>query len=158
MPVNQEESRSAFTDEATRTFKRIMANNQKNMFEDMNRANKGELFVLHHLSKNAAAVLPSELSAALRSSTARISALLGSLERKGQIERAIDKSNRRKVLVTITESGRARALRDTRERDENLARVFIELGEDDTAEFLRLSEQFFVLMQKYTAKEGVSSG
>ena len=130
-------------------FNAIMSNCQKDMLENMNRANKGELFVLHFLSLSNTAVLPSELSAALNSSMARISALLGSLEKKNQIERDIDKSNRRNILVTITETGRERAEAEMRYIEENLARVFIEMGETDTAEFLRLSEQFFGLMQKH---------
>ena len=138
-----------YVENAVFRFNEIMSNSQKDMLENMNRANKGELFVLHYLSMSNTAVLPSELSAALNSSTARISALLGSLEKKNQIERDIDKSNRRNILVTITEAGRERAEAEMRDIEENLARVFIEMGETDTAEFLRLSEQFFGLMQKH---------
>jgi DNA-binding MarR family transcriptional regulator len=138
--------------EAIGTFHEIMSATQKDMFENMNRANKGELCVLHFLSMNNAAVIPSELSAALQSSAARVSTLLGSLEKKGQIEREIDKNNRRNILVTITESGRERAKTEMMKMETALACVFTEMGETDTVRFLRLIERFFGLMQKWEAR------
>ena len=147
-----------YVKKAIATFNGIMSNSQKGMFENMNRPNKGELFVLHFLGAHDTAVLPSELSAALNSSTARISALLGSLEKKGQIERNIDKGNRRNILVTITEGGRERATTEMRAMEDNLACVFTEMGETDAAEFLRLTERFFGLMQNYMLKERGSGG
>lgn len=138
--------------DAIAAYHGIMSKNKRNMVEDMNRANRGELFVLLFLVQHNAPVLPSDLSLAMNSSAARISALLSSLERKGQIERNIDKSNRRYILVTITGSGRERAEAEKRKMDENLARVFIEMGEKDTAGFLRLTGLFFHLMQKYNTE------
>jgi len=139
----------SFADRAFFEFNEIMASGQKDMFENMNRANKGELFVLHFLSKNKTQVIPSELSTALHATTGRISALLGSLEKKGQIEREIDKSNRRNIIVTITDAGRARVRAEMKDIKEGLSRVFIEMGETDTAEFMRLIKRFFELAQKY---------
>ena len=152
MTTENTENVPGYVEKAVDGFKTIIAANQKDMLEDMTRANKGELFVLHFLSMREAAVLPSELSMALHSSAARISALLGSLEKKGQIEREIDKSNRRNILVTITASGREYADAVTRRMDENLARVFVGMGEADATEFLRLLERFFQLMHKQMAE------
>jgi len=136
------------TQSATK-FKHLMANNEKDMLENLNRANKGELFILHFLTNRGSEVNPSELSAALKSSTARISALLGSLEKKGQIERNIDKNNRRNILVTITDAGRERAELEMKELDKALVNVFSDMSEADAAEFLRLTEQFHKLMHKH---------
>ena len=158
MASKKTENTPGYVSGAITRFNEIMSNAQKDMFEKMNRANKGELFVLHFLSMSNTAALPSELSAALNSSTARISALLGSLEKKQQIERNIDKSNRRNILVTITEAGRERAETEMGEIEKNLAYVFAKMGETDTAEFLRLSEQFFGLMEKHVPKGGIESG
>jgi len=134
-------------------FNEIMSNSQKDMFENLNRAFKGGLFVLQYLSSQDTAVLPSELSVALNSSTARVSALLGSLEKKGLIVRDIDTTNRRNILVTITESGRNFAKSEMKKRKEHLAQVFTELGEKDAEDFLRLLEKFFELMHKHTEEE-----
>ncbi|MCL2747553.1 MAG: transcriptional regulator [Oscillospiraceae bacterium] len=138
-----------FADKATREFNEIMASNQKDMLESINRANKGELFVLHFLAAHEAHVIPSALSAAMHASTGRISALLGVLEKKGQITREIDKSNRRSILVTITKSGRERAETEMKSIKESLSRVFMEMGEEETALFLRMIRRFFELSQKH---------
>lgn len=149
MVSGNEENSLSYAEKAFVTLNEIMSKKQNDMLENINRPNKGELFVLHFLSMRKTAVIPSELSAALNASTARISALLGNLEKKGQIVRDIDKSNRRNILVTITEEGRKRAETEMKEIKSLMTRVFIDMGEEDTAEFIRLTSQFFELMQKY---------
>ena len=149
MYFENDEKEPAYINAAIAAFHELMSNSQKNMMENINRTNKGELFVLHFLSMRHTAVLPSDLSAALQSSTARISALPGALEKKGQIVRDIDKSNRRNILVTITEAGRERAHTEMNEVHQTMNRVFAEMGETDTAEFIRLMRKFFGLGEKY---------
>lgn len=149
MVSGNEENSLSYAEKAFVTLNEIMSKKQNDMLENINRPNKGELFVLHFLSMRKTAVIPSELSAALNASTARISALLGNLEKKGQIVRDIDKSNRRNILVTITEEGRKRAETEMKEIKSLMTRVFIDMGEEDTADFIRLTSQFFELMQKY---------
>ena len=147
MDAKDAESRPGYVEKAVARFGEIMAGSRKDIFEDMNRANKGELFVLHFLEARDTEVLPSELSAALNSSTARISALLGSLEKKGQIRRDVDRSNRRNILVTVTGAGRERVKTELRQMEAHLARAFTEMGETDALAFLGLTERFFGLMQ-----------
>ena len=143
----------SYADKAFTTFNEIMSRKENNMVDNVNRANKGELFVLHFLLRRSTEVLPSELSAALGASTARISALLGALEKKGQIVRNIDKSNRRNILVTITEAGRNRAEAEMKQIRRSMTQVFTDMGESDTAEFIRLTSKFFELLQNYMPKE-----
>lgn len=150
MAIQRETHNLDYVQQAVTAFHEIMSNNRRDMLENINRGNKGELFVLHFLSMHGdAPVLPSELSAALQASTARISALLGALEKKGQIERNIDKSNRRNILVTITEAGRLRAEAEMREMKQHMSRVFTDMGETDTVELIRLMRRFFELGQKH---------
>lgn len=135
--------------EAVLSFEKIMASSQKGAMENLNRANKGELFVLHHLASSRDKVLPTELSAALGSSNARISVLLGVLEKKGQIERSIDKNNRRNVLVSLTPAGQERVVREMGKMQGCLAKVFTHLGEGDTSDFIRLLKRFSELIQQH---------
>lgn len=151
MVSKNEENRLSYVEKAVSSFNKIMSDSRKNMMDNFNRANKGELFVLHFLKARNAEVLPSELSSALNSSTARISALLGALEKKGQIEREIDKSNRRNILVTITEAGRERVEAEMNEIQGLMTHIFTEMGETNTAEFIRLNQLFSELSQKYVA-------
>ena len=131
----------------------IMSIGQKDMLGNINRANKGELFVLHFLTTHKNKVFPSELSTALHATTGRISALLGNLEKKGQIEREIDKNNRRNILVSITDAGREREEMEMNGLKESLFRIFTEMGETDTEDFMRLIKRFFELAQKHMPEE-----
>ena len=118
------------------------------VIEEFNRSGKGEVFILKYLSVKDAPALPSELSEALNSSTARISAALGTLEKKGQIHREIDTTNRRYILVTITEAGRERIRTIMQQMRSHLIRVLTEMGEEDAREFVRLSTRFFEIAQR----------
>jgi len=149
MVSENEKGNVSYIEKAIRSFSEMMASNKKDIITAFNRANKGELFVLHFLTLHNDEVLPSELSAALHSSTARISALLGALEKKGQIERDIDKSNRRNILVTITEAGRKRIEVEMTKMRKSMTQIFTEMGETDTEEFIRLVKRFFIISQKY---------
>ncbi len=139
----------SYVEEAVLSFGAIMSGGKKDMLANMNRANKGESFVLHFLSMRDGVVLPSELSSALQASTARISALLSALEKKGQIARDIDKNNRRNILVTITQAGRARAEAEMDEMRGCLTKIFTDMGEADTVAFIKLIKQFSDLAQKH---------
>jgi DNA-binding MarR family transcriptional regulator len=137
-----------YVTEAISALDLIMSSSHKNMFEHMTKATRGESFVLKFLAKSDSAVLPSELSAALQSSTARISAILRALEKKGEIVREIDRTNRRNILVTITEAGRKRAKEDMQKVYDHIAETFIAMGEPDTREFIRLTRIVFDAMKK----------
>ncbi len=142
MKAHNSNALPAFAQKAATAFQEIMSTAHKNQMEHINRGNKGELFVLKHLNENEQAMSPSQLSQALDSSTARISALLKALEQKEEIERQVDKDDRRFVLVNITKKGRERAVEELFQMKENLAQVFATLGADDTREFLRLTALF----------------
>lgn len=135
--------------EAIVSFNEVMSKKQKDIIENINRANKGELFVLQFLYGEEKPVLPSELSEALESSTARISALLAALEKKGQIERNIDKSDRRNILVTLTQEGRIRAEKETKEIERSMSQIFAEMGKENTINFISLTKMFFELGKKH---------
>ena len=135
-------------EEAVAAMEDMMASNRRNMMEQIGRSGKGELFILKYLHDKDEAVIPSEISEAMRTSTARISAALGSLEKKRQIHREIDTANRRKILVTITEGGRERSCTDIRRIRERMVDIFTEMGEQDTGELVRLMRRFFEISDR----------
>ena len=143
-----EADRSGFEDEAFDAFIEIIASSGKDVLEDIQGVNKGEMFVLQYLLTHGGDVIPTEMRAALRSSTSRVSALLSALEKKGQISRDTDRSNRRNVLVQITEAGRRRAETEMKVKKTTLTQTFADMGEADTQVFLRLISRFFDLMQE----------
>lgn len=149
MAHKERENYPSYVREALHTFRKIMAGNKRHVMDDLNRANKGEMFVLHFLHMNQRPARPSELSAALGSSMARVSALLSSLEKKGQIKREVDMNDRRNIWVTPTEKGRRRASAEMAHMQGCIAAIFEEMGEEDTREFIRLAVLFSKLSEKH---------
>lgn len=101
----------------------------------------GEMFILNFLNNRQSDTLPSELAAAMNTSTARIAMALKSLESKGLIQRRIDKEDRRKVIVSLTEEGNTLVLGDREEMRDRMVRILRELGEEDASEYVRIIER-----------------
>jgi len=137
-----------YTKKAIVLFNEIMSK-KKDIMNYVNRANKGELSLLHYLSLNDTPSLPSKLSIEMQCSAARVSALLSSLEKKELIKRDIDKDNHRNILETITDAGRERAIEGVSEIEQTLAYVFVEMGEADTTDYLKLFEKFLRILHDY---------
>ena len=106
----------------------------------------GEIFILDYLERKNDTVLPGELSVMMHDSSARTAIALRNLEQKGYIERDIDKTDRRKILVSITEEGRKLA-REERERIlQRMTQIVDELGEDDVREYIRIVGRIIEIM------------
>lgn len=149
MDSKKKTAKSAYVMEAVLAFEKMMAGNHRKMIDEINRANQGEVFVLNYLRMRNEPLLPSELSAALGSSLARVSALLNSLEKKGRIKRDINPNDRRNILVTITQDGEDYALEKHGHMQSCIAGLFEEMGEQDTRDFIRLAERFSELSVKH---------
>ena len=104
----------------------------------MNEALKGEAFVLHYIAAHGGDVLPGDISNEMDVSSARIAAALNNLENKGLITRRIDKNDRRKILVGITQEGKDLADKHYRNVVETMAKMIGLMGEQDAREYVRL--------------------
>lgn len=98
----------------------------------------GEQFVLAYVAHHDGSVIPSDISAEMGISTARIAAALGSLESKGLITRRIDEKDRRRILVELTDAGREKEAEHAKGIMRVLVRMLENLGEADAIEFLRI--------------------
>jgi DNA-binding MarR family transcriptional regulator len=99
----------------------------------------GEMFILNYLNFRQGEALPSELSAAMNTSTARVAMALKSLESKGLIERHADFKDRRKVIVSITDQGRELVESERRDMHQRMVALLTELGEEDARAYIRLA-------------------
>ncbi|WP_054741688.1 MarR family winged helix-turn-helix transcriptional regulator [Cellulosilyticum ruminicola] len=99
---------------------------------------KGEVFLLLTLAHRGGYALPGELAKDINVSTARIAAILKSIEKKGLIKREIDANDRRKILVTITPAGQSFA--DARKEDIFIFwKKFMDfIGEEDVLHSIRI--------------------
>ena len=110
------------------------ARSQKSIFGAL----QGEAFVLKYISLRDEGVLPGEISNEMDVSSARVAAALNKLEDKGFITRKIDKNDRRKILVEITQEGRRLAEKHQKVIVEEVADMLRYLGEDDAREYIRI--------------------
>ncbi len=101
----------------------------------------GEQFILFFLSAHKDSAIPSEIGREMGISSARIAAALNSLEEKGFITRRIDTDDRRKILVDLTESGRAEVEKQKREVKTAAANTLRYLGEHDARELIRIMKR-----------------
>lgn len=142
-----------YINEAIKRLRELGLKGVSSPLETLLSCGRGELFVLNYLYFQNGTVTPTELSNALGSTTARISSILKVLEKKGEIIREIDPANRSRIWVSLTDGGRGRARKVINALDETMSAVLREMGEKDTAEFLRLSNRFLDILQKYPIDE-----
>jgi MarR family transcriptional regulator, organic hydroperoxide resistance regulator len=102
---------------------------------------EGEMFVLKHLTFVNEKALPSELASAMHISTSRIAAILNSLERKGWITREIDETDRRRILVALTVTGKQFLMEKHQLIHKTMESVLLKLGESDTYEAFRILDR-----------------
>jgi len=111
------------------------ARHQKNIKESL----QGEAFILHYIQEHYhSAVIPKEIASAIGVSPPRITAALEDLENKGLITREIDKDDRRKIIVKLTEKGQSVAEANKQDILRKTTTLLSMLGERDAKEYVRL--------------------
>ena len=111
-------------------------------------ATKGEDGVLLWLSCSGRDMFSGDIVQKLGLTSGRVANILKALEKKGYITRKNDGADGRRVIVSLTESGRA-YIQAVREK--NIARRanFLEkFGEKDAAEYLRLIKKAFDIVNQ----------
>ena len=98
----------------------------------------GEQFVLAFVARRDGSVIPGDISKEMGISSARVAAALNNLEAKGLISRSIDPCDRRRILVELTEAGRAQEEEHTKQIMGMVVRMLEDLGEEDSVVFLRI--------------------
>ena len=108
----------------------------------------GEKAVLLYLFEHREGVTAGELSRALEIGSGGIANLLNALEKKELIERRMSPDDRRKIIVTLNQKGfdeiaqrRAEVLAHTKD-------MLSEMGEEDTAELIRLLEKLSSIAER----------
>jgi DNA-binding MarR family transcriptional regulator len=107
----------------------------------LHRNAQGEMFVLDFISKGKQIASPGEISTATGASTAHIAMALRGLERKGFIERAPDKDDRRRTIVTLTPAGKRHYAGNQARMEQSIEGLLRQLGDADAGELLRIIER-----------------
>lgn len=116
--------------------------------EEISAAMRGEMAVLRLLTREGAPLAAGDISRALEMTTSRIAAVLGSLEKKNMILRQTDETDKRRVLVTLTQQGSACCQRRRQEVLEHMTAMLAYLGEEDAGHFVRIMKRTHEFMHK----------
>lgn len=133
---------------AIKDFEKIMVSDDFSVSEKIARISQGENFVLKILLKSEGPVSPTYLSETMNTTKGRISTILKTLEKKGKIEREIDKENRRNILVNITDVGKEHIMLELKSMYNMMVGAFKSLGEEETKEILRLMQKLISAMSE----------
>jgi MarR family transcriptional regulator, organic hydroperoxide resistance regulator len=116
----------------------FIAKTHKPPFEEPTTFSRGEMGILIYLNFKTEGVTSGELSEYLSVSTGRVATALKSLEKKGLIVRSTDISDKRRVIVFITDAGRKTLMERHQEAIEKTAEMLQKLNIEDAKEFIRL--------------------
>jgi len=106
--------------------------------DDPQHLNSGERGILNYLHFYGDGSFPGAISRDLGLSTGRTAIALKSLEKKGMISRNVSETDRRCVVVKITEAGRASAEAFRMKVLDSTESVLRRLGEEDAREYVRI--------------------
>ncbi|MBP0955998.1 MAG: transcriptional regulator [Oscillospiraceae bacterium] len=115
---------------------------------------RGEMKVLSFISREDRALLPGQLSSALEMTGGRIAGILRSLEKKGFITRKTDVLDRRRVLVSITESGSRYILSRSEALETKLDMLVTAMGRDNTIKLIDSLELFVNVSERIFENDG----
>lgn len=116
-------------------FYRLKNNShQKKIDESM----QGEIFTLLYIKNKNNFIYPGEIGEIMNISSARVATILNGLESKGLIIRELDRSDRRKTVVNLTEEGTRQAEKHNKMVINLIAKILALLGEHDAKELVRI--------------------
>ena len=121
----------------------LIENNNSNalfaFFDKLDATRRGAYFVLDYLIKNTKEIFSIDLSNALKVSTARMTKLLKSMEKKKFIFKTKSLHDARKIIISITEKGKATLFEFKQAMANFLNSIIDEIGEDKFDEFINTS-------------------
>lgn len=104
-------------------------------------ASRGELGLIILLHQHPRGLTAGELGERLHISSSGVANVLRQLESKGLVIRSVSPSDRRRIVVSITEKGEQLAEKHCSLLTRDMAQALTELGERDTQELIRIFQK-----------------
>lgn len=101
----------------------------------------GQGYVLYHLCHRGAPAQPGELCAELGITSPRMASILTSLERQRLLQRSVSPADRRRIIVTLTDKGRALVQEHDAQQLERIGSLLDALGEEDAQACARILDK-----------------
>ncbi len=109
---------------------------------------QGEIRVLLYLNMHRQeTVYPSDLSSALYVSRQRITSVLNALRKKGYLTMEVDRKDRRRQRVLLTEAGASYVSAKQVRTEAYVCRLIESLGEDSTGQLLALLQKCIATLE-----------
>ena len=118
---------------------------QIKMERTMSQIARGEILALNYLAANGNRAYPKDMSKALMLTTARIAAILKSLEGQEMITRTTDPTDSRQVIVCLTEKGVDLVEERRTDMISLVAKMLEALGEEDAKAYVRIQTRLIEL-------------
>ncbi|HIR94352.1 MAG TPA: MarR family transcriptional regulator [Candidatus Egerieimonas intestinavium] len=109
---------------------------------------RGEGHILRFLAQAGSEMPAGQLSRISGLSVSRVTNILNSLEKKALIRRRADQEDRRRVFISLTDTGRTFIEEKYQEVVEAYEKAFRRLGERDSLEYIRLIKKFSAIMSE----------
>lgn len=107
----------------------------------LERISKGEFLTLINLNCHGGKMTGTALAQSAEVSTARMTAILNMVEKKGYVIREADPKDRRKTYVMLTDKGKAFVDELDNKRLDFVTKYLKFLGEEDAAHLIRILEK-----------------
>ena len=143
---------AALTEEMTRLLDEHPREARENRFSASLCGEMAVMRLLHNGTKKKMTA-GRVLGAIMRFIASRVAAVLGSLEKKGLLERENDAVDRRRVLVSLTQAGEALCEKRKAHFKSKIALLLSMLG-DDAPEFVRLLGRMFEITSSDAFRQG----
>ena len=118
---------------------------QIKMERTMAQAVRGEVLALNYLAASGNRAYPKDMSRALMLTTARVAAMLRSLEGQGLVTRTPDPADSRQVIVSLTEKGVTLVQERRTGMIRSVSKMLEALGEEDAKAYVRIQAKLIEL-------------
>lgn len=102
---------------------------------------KNDILIMSYLKRHGGIAHPKDLSEEFMISTARMAVILNNLEEKGAVIRLPDQEDNRQTIVQLTDEGDRLYEKYNGEILGFTARLFQEIGEEDSRELIRITRK-----------------
>jgi DNA-binding MarR family transcriptional regulator len=103
--------------------------------------------LLYHIKEHGGDLSGEKIRNELSVTKPAVSQMLSCLEKKGFLTREINKENRRRIVLSLTEKGAEFIEKTQRETEERLAGIIKRFGENETHRLIELINRFLSIME-----------
>lgn len=129
-------------------FFEIIIGKHKNFINMPLECSKGEFGTLLYLVFINKDVTPSKLCEEIGVSLPRMTTILNALETKKLIEKTINSSDKRKIIINITKEGKDLVLKKREEAINNIIKIIEKLDEEEIKEYIKIAKKISNIMNE----------